>query len=138
VLERLRGKQMRNNNTNYQVGDFLITLKNASMAKNKTLKVANSKKILAIAEALKKMGFLSEVKKEKDGIAISLAYKSKTPVLQNVRLVSKPGLRVYWGVDELDAKRGPSTMLISTPKGLTSLREAVKMRTGGEVLAEIW
>jgi small subunit ribosomal protein S8 len=129
---------MRNNNTNYQVGDFLITLKNASMAKNKTLKVANSKKILAIAEALKKMGFLSEVKKEKDGIAISLAYKSKTPVLQNVRLVSKPGLRVYWGVDELDAKRGPSTMLISTPKGLTSLREAVKMRTGGEVLAEIW
>ena len=129
---------MKNNNTNYQVGDFLITLKNASMAKNKTVKVAGTKKLLALAEALKKMGFLGEVKKEKDGVTMSLAYKSKNPVLQNVRLISKPGLRVYWSVDEIDAKKSPSVLLISTPKGILSSREAVKQRTGGEVIAEIW
>jgi small subunit ribosomal protein S8 len=129
---------MKNNNTNYQVGDFLITLKNAAMARNKTVKVARSNKILALAEALKKMGILSEVKKEKDGILISLTYKNKGPLLQNVKLVSKPGLRVYWTVDDIEAKKGPSTMLISSPKGIVSSKDALKLRTGGEVIAEIW
>ncbi len=129
---------MKNNNTNYQIGDFLITLKNAAMAKNKTVRVANSKKILALAEALKKMGFLAEVKKEKDAIGISLTYKNKTPLLQNVKLVSKPGLRIYYTVDEIGAKRGPSTFVISTPKGILSTKEALKQRTGGEVIAELW
>lgn len=129
---------MKNNNTNYQVGDFLITLKNAAMARNKTVKVAMSKKILSLAEALKKMGYLSEVKKEKDGLTISLTYKSKSPLLQNVKLVSKPGLRVYKGIAEIEEKRGPSTYVISTPMGIISTKEAIKKRTGGEVIAEIW
>lgn len=129
---------MKNNNTNYQVGDFLITLKNAAMARNKTVKVAMSNKILALAEALKKMGFLSEVKKEKDGISLMLSYKNKLPLLQNVKLISKPGLRVYWTVDEIQAKKGPSTLLITSPKGIVSTREALKLRTGGEIIAELW
>ncbi len=138
MSERLVGNTMKNNNTNYQVGDFLITLKNAAMARNKTIEVARSKKISALAEALKKMGFLSEVKKEKDSIKISLAYKSKSPLLQNVKLVSKPGLRVYYSVDQIEAKKGPSTLVISTPKGILSAKEALKTRNGGEVIAEIW
>jgi small subunit ribosomal protein S8 len=123
--------------TNYPVGDFLIKLKNASMAGNKEVRVAGSIKILAIAEALKKLGFLDSVKKDKDGITVSLAFKNKKPLLMDVKLMSKPGLRIYMGVDEIEKKKGPSIYLITTPNGIVSSRQAVKARSGGEVIAEI-
>jgi small subunit ribosomal protein S8 len=123
--------------TNYPVGDFLIKLKNASMAGNKEVKVAASNKILAIAEALKKLGFLDGVKKEKDGIAVTLAFKNKKPLLMDVKLMSKPGLRIYMSADEIGKKKGPSIYLITSPAGIISSREAIKTRMGGEVIAEI-
>ena len=124
-------------NTNYPVGEFLISLKNASMAKNKTVSIKANKEIVAIAEALKKLGYLDEVKKDKLMLNVSLAFRFKKPVLINLKLVSKPGLRIYMGVDEIEKKKGPSTYLISSPKGIISTRDAVKTRTGGEVIAEI-
>ena len=124
-------------NTNYPVGEFLISLKNASMAKNKTVSIKANKEIVAIAEALKKLGYLDEVKKDKLMLNVSLAFRFKKPALINLKLVSKPGLRIYMGVDEIEKKKGPSTYLISSPKGIISTRDAVKTRTGGEVIAEI-
>lgn len=115
----------------------MISLKNASMAGNKEVKVDVSNKIFAIAEALKKSEFLDSVKKEKDGLVVTLAFRNKKPLLMDVKLVSKPGLRVYMKVDEIEAKRGPSTLLITTPKGVITSKEAIKLRTGGEVIAEI-
>lgn len=124
-------------NTNYPVGEFLISLKNASMAKNKKVAIKANKEIVAIAETLKKLGYLDEVKKNKDTLNVSLAFRFKKPVLMNLKLVSKPGLRIYMGVDEIEKKKGPSTYLISSPKGIISTKDAVKTRTGGEVIAEI-
>ena len=109
-------RQVGNMVTNYPVGDFLIKLKNASMAGNKEITVDISNKILAIAEALKKAGFLDSVKKEKNSLTISLAFKNKHPLLMNVKLISKPGLRVYMKVDEIEKKKGPTTFLITTPE----------------------
>jgi len=123
--------------TNYPVGDFLIKIKNVSMSGNKEVKVAGSNKILAVAEALKKLGYLDGVKKDKNGITVSLAFKNKKPVLMDVKLMSKPGLRIYMGVPEIEKKKGPSIYLISSPSGIISSRQAVKMRHGGEVIAEI-
>ena len=123
--------------TNYPVGDFLIKLKNASMAGNKEVKVAASNKILAIAEALKKLGFLDGAKRDKDIITVALAFKNKKPILMDVKLMSKPGLRIYMGVDEINKKKGPSIYLLTSPNGIISSRQAVKMRHGGEVIAEI-
>lgn len=123
---------------NYSVGDFLIKIKNTVMAKNKELIVSTNKGNLAIAEALKKFGYLDNIKKEKDSLTLSLAFRNKRPLLINLRLVSKPGLRIYLGVDEIEKKKGPSTYLISSPKGIISSREAIKQRIGGEVIAEIW
>jgi small subunit ribosomal protein S8 len=133
--------------TNYPVGDFLIKLKNASMAGNKEVKISESKKILAIADAMKKAGFLDSVKKAsgqeglrpggKKEIIVTLSFKDKKPLLMNVKLVSKPGLRVYMKVDEIESKKGPSTFLITTPSGVVTSKEAIKMRTGGEVIAEL-
>ncbi len=124
--------------TNYPVGDFLIRVKNAAMARNKKINVLSNKQIVAIAESLKRLGYLDEVKKEKDGLALSLSFKNKRPVLMNLKLVSKPGLKIYLGVAELEKKKGPSIYLISTPKGIVSSRQAIKERIGGEIIAEIW
>jgi small subunit ribosomal protein S8 len=129
---------MTNTFSNYPVGDFLIRIKNTAMAKNKSLEYKAEKQIVAIAEALKKLGFLDTVKKEKDMLNISLAYKNKKPVIMDLRLISKPGLRIYMGADEIDKKKGPSTYLITSPKGVISSKDAVKGRVGGEVIAEIW
>jgi small subunit ribosomal protein S8 len=124
--------------TNFLVGDFLIRVKNAAMAKNKTLTIKASKQIVAIAEALKKAGFLDGIKNEKGMLTLSLTFKDKKPRLMNVKLVSKPGLRIYLGVDEIEKKKGPSIFLISTPKGVISSLQAIKERVGGEVIAEIY
>jgi small subunit ribosomal protein S8 len=129
---------MTNTFSNYSVGDFLIRIKNTAMAKNKSLEYKAEKQIVAVAEALKKLGFLDSVKKEKDMLNVSLAFKNKKPVIMNLRLISKPGLRIYMGADEIDKKKGPSTYLITSPKGIISSKDAVKGRIGGEVIAEIW
>ena len=131
-------------NTNYPVGEFLIALKNASMAKNKSVTIKANKEIVAIAEALKKLGYLDEVKKaegpeqgRRNMLTVSLAFRFKKPVLMGLKLVSKPGLRIYMGVDEIEKRKGPATYLISSPKGIISTKDAVKNRMGGEVIAEI-
>ena len=139
---------MANTFSNYSVGDFLIRIKNTAMAKNKTLEYKAEKQIVAVAEALKKLGFLDVVKKsrkagsspagEKEVLTVTLAYKNKKPVIMDLKLISKPGLRIYMGADEIDKKKGPSTYLITSPKGVISSKDAVKGRIGGEVIAEIW
>lgn len=128
---------MVSSKTNYSVGDFLIRIKNVGMAKNKEVTVKSNKKLVAVAEALKKMGFLDTVKDAKGVLVATLTFKNKKPRLMDIKLISKPGLRVYMSVDELDKKKGPSVFLISTPKGVMSSLKAIKERVGGEVIAEI-
>jgi len=119
------------------ITDFLIRIKNASMAKNKNVETRLTKKTLAVAESLKKLGFLDEVKKEKGTLKVSLTFKNKRPLIMGLKIVSKPGLRVYIDTFDLAKKKSPSIFLISTPKGIISSREALKLRVGGEVIAEI-
>lgn len=122
---------------NYPLGDFLIRFKNAAHSGSKTFSVPNSKVIHNTALCLKKMGYLSEVTKEKNNLVVQVAYRNKMPVLFSLNLVSKPGLRIYASVDALEKRRKPSTLVISTPAGVLPLKEAVKKRMGGEVLVEI-
>ncbi len=142
MLKKHRGnyfRMMKNNaTTNYVIGDFLIRIKNAAMAKNKEVSVTSNKKLIAVSEALKKMGFVDSIKDEKGILTVKLTYKDKRPRLMDLKLISKPGLRVYMGVDELEKKKSPSIFLISTPKGMVSSLKAIKDRVGGEVIAEIW
>lgn len=123
--------------TTYSLGDFLIQVKNASMAKNKELTVSANKQIVAMAGCLKKLGYLDEVKKDGKNLKLTLAFRYKRPVLMNLKLVSKPGLRIYAKADEIVEKKGPSIFVISTPKGILSSKEAIKARLGGEVIAEL-
>ncbi len=121
----------------YSIGDFLIRLKNMARAKKKEVVLPGNKLILSVAKALEKAGYVEDVKGKDKTVSLSLRYAYKEPVLTNVRLISKPGLRIYKSVGQLEEKRGASILIISTPKGILTHKEAIKERIGGEVIAEI-
>ncbi|RLC32839.1 30S ribosomal protein S8 [Candidatus Woesebacteria bacterium] len=125
-------------NINYSIGDFLVRIKNAALAGKKEMEVDTTKLIESIAKVLKKEGILTEVKKKGDKLTVKLAYRKKEPILMDLKIVSRPGLRIYMGADELSAIKGPSYFVLSTPKGAMTSREAIKERIGGEVIVEIW
>lgn len=122
----------------YPLGDFLIRIKNAAMAGKKDVCVQNTKLILAVANSLKKEGYLEEVKIENGQLNIRLAYRKKQPVILDVKLVSTPGLRVYISSDDLSKRRGPQAVVVSTSKGIMFAKDAIKNNLGGELIAEIF
>ena len=123
--------------TNYPVGDFLIRIKNAALARKKLVVVDKSRLLVAVAEALQRMGYLDKVMAKDQKLEVGLTYKHKEPLLSNLKLVSRPGLRLYRRADFFEKYRGPESFLLSSPKGVISSKEAVKNRIGGEVIAEI-
>ncbi len=124
--------------TNYPVGDLLIRIKNAVRAKNGETSAPHTKFSFAVAKALQKAGYLAEVSQKDGDINMKLAYSHKEPVLIDIKLVSKPGRRIYAGVREIEKKKGPSIFLVSTPEGILTSIEVLKAGKGGEVVAEIW
>lgn len=122
---------------NYPVGDFLIRIKNAALARGKEVEVYKSKFVKDVAKALKEEGFLDKVEEDRGKLKVTLAYAYKKPVVMDIKLISRPSLRVYKGSDELEKIKRPTIFLISTSEGVISSKKAIKKRVGGEVLAEI-
>lgn len=123
--------------TNYHIADFLIRLKNASMANIKELTMPKTNLIEAVAKTLKDEKFLDEVKVEGKNITVKLAIYMKRPVLSDVTVVSRPGLRIYMNADDLSAIKTSEIYIVSTSKGVMSGRAAIKKRLGGEVIAKV-
>lgn len=123
--------------TNYHIADFLIRLKNASMANIKELTMPTTNLIEGVAKALKDEKFLSDFVVKDKKITVKLAIYMKKPVLTNVTIVSRPGLRIYMNVDELESLKSPDIYILSTPKGVMSGKKAIKARLGGEVIAKV-
>lgn len=125
--------------SNYRAGDFLIRIKNSAMARRSELSLTNTKFIHALALSLKEEGFLNDVKLTEGILTVQLAQSHKLPLLMDLRLVSKPGLRVYKSVSELKKRKvGSSILILSTPSGIMSGKKAIKNNLGGEVIVEIW
>lgn len=100
---------------------------------------------LALAELLLREGYVGSVDaRAKDGkknhsLSISLAYKNGRPAISGSKRISKPSRRMYLGVREIHpVKRGHGLLVLSTPGGVMSGKEARVKRLGGEVLFEIW
>jgi small subunit ribosomal protein S8 len=134
-LERLAGEYMSVNN--YTIGDFLVRIKNASSSGSKKVIVSENKLILAVSKKLEELGYISIFKKEKGLIEISIIYKNKEPLLTDIKLISKPGLRVYMSADKIAGFKSPWTYIISTPQGIKTNMEATKENLGGELIAKI-
>jgi len=132
-------KRVGNNMTalNYQIGDFLIRLKNAAQARKKRVQGSNTKMINSLCSLLCDLGYISEIEKSGEKLVVCLRYEKKDPMLMDIKLISKPGLRVYMSASEIKNRKGPSVLIISTSKGLLSSYDAIKKNIGGEALAEV-
>jgi small subunit ribosomal protein S8 len=128
---------------NYVIGDFVIQLKNASLANKKAIVTPYANLSKAVAHVLKKEGFLDDVKEDTiDGkrvLSIAIRYVKRKPAITNVHLVSKPSLRTYIKPTEIARKQGRATIaVLSTNQGILTGKEAIKKGVGGELLFQIW
>ena len=126
------------------IADMLTRIRNAGSARHETVDIPNSKMKKAIAEILLEEGYIKSFQLIDDGtqgvIRVTLKYlPGKEKAIQGLRRVSKPGLRVYAGADELpQVLRGLGIAIISTSKGIMTDKKARAQHVGGEVLAVVW
>ena len=127
-----------------KIADMLTRIRNANQLKYDTVEVIGTKMTLGIAEILKREGYISDFTYEKnikgDKLTLNLKYgEKKERVITGLKRISKPGLRVYAGKDELPTVlNGLGIAIISTSKGIMTDKEARKLSLGGEVVAYIW
>ena len=127
------------------IADMLTRIRNANTAKHDTVDIPASKIKLAIAEILLNEGYIKKYEVIEDGnfktIQITLKYgqDKNEKIITGLKRISKPGLRVYAGKDELPRVLGGlGVAIISTNKGIVTDKEARKLQIGGEVLAFVW
>ncbi len=127
---------------NYPIADFLIRVKNGYKAGKKTISSPSSNFRQSVAEVLKKYGYIKDFSVEGDVkkvINIDLSYAGNTPVLSDMKILSKPGRRLYSTSQSLPWGKTPkSLIIISTSSGIMSQKEAYSKKLGGELIAEIW
>ena len=125
------------------IADMLTRIRNANSARHDTVDVPASNMKKSIAQILLDEGYIKSYQIIDDGtqgvIRIALKYNGKEKVITGLRRVSKPGLRVYVGADELPrVLRGLGVAIISTSKGVMTDKAARAAHVGGEVLAFVW
>ena len=126
------------------IADMLTRIRNANNAKHDTVDIPASNMKKSIAQTLLDEGYIKSFTVEDDGlqgmIHITLKYNAgKEKVISGLRRVSKPGLRVYAGADELPrVLRGLGVAIVSTSKGVMTDKAARAAHVGGEVLAFVW
>lgn len=129
---------------NDPIADMLTRVRNANSAGKPTVSMPSSKKLVELARIMQEEGYIAGFETEKnepcDTLEITLKYgakKSKT--IRGIKRISKPGLRIYAGKDELPRVLGGlGTAIISTSRGVMTDRDARQKGVGGEVIAYIW
>ena len=121
------------------VADMLTRIRNAQMAEKMSVSMPSSKLKVAIAKVLKDEGYIDDFAIRENGakpeLDIALKYYAGRPVIERIERVSKPGLRVYKGKDDLPrVMNGLGVAIVSTPKGVMTDRRARAGNMGGEVL----
>ena len=127
------------------IADMLTRIRNANTAKHDTVDVPASKIKIAIADILVDEGYITKYDIVEDGnfksIRVTLKYGAdkNEKVITGIKRISKPGLRVYAGKDEIPTVLGGlGIAILSTNKGIVTDKEARKLQVGGEVLAFVW
>lgn len=129
---------------NDPIADMLTRVRNANSAGKLTVSMPSSKKLVEIARIMQEEGYIIDYEVEsaspRDILTIELKYgEKKARTIRGIKRISKPGLRIYAGKDELPRVLGGlGTAIISTSKGVMADRDARKNGVGGEVIAYIW
>ena len=125
------------------IADMLTRIRNANNAKHETVDIPASNMKKSIAEILFNEGYIKSYQIVEDGkqgiIRITLKYIGKKQVIQGLRRVSKPGLRIYSGCEDMPkVMNGLGVAIVSTSKGIMTDKKARKENVGGEILAFVW
>jgi len=134
------------------IGDMLIRVKNGYLARKDIVEVPYSKMKEEIAKLLVKEGYLKNVKcqtrlpdgqvsnvKWKKTLVLTLKYQGKRPAIEEVKRISKPGVRIYAKAGEIPkVKYGFGITIVSTSKGIMIDSQAKKKNLGGEVICQVW
>jgi small subunit ribosomal protein S8 len=121
------------------IADLLTRIRNGQTARKPEVSMASSKLKTAIARVLKEEGYVADVRLDSEGqkttLTIGLKYYDGRPVIDRLERVSRPGLRIYRGKDELPkVLGGMGTVIVSTPQGVMTDKQARSIGQGGEVL----
>ena len=121
------------------ISDMLTRIRNAQTARKPSVTLPSSKQKLAVAKVLEQEGYLSSVATEnvdgKETLTLGLKYYQDQPVIERIERVSRPGLRVFKGVDELPVVQGGlGVAIVSTSQGVMTNAQAKAQGHGGEVL----
>ena len=126
------------------IADMLTRIRNANNAKHQTVDIPASNMTKAIAEILVEEGYVKSYQVIEDGkqgtIRVTLKYlQGKQKVIRGIRRVSKPGLRIYAGCEDMPSvMNGLGIAIVSTSKGIMTGKKAKSLNVGGEVLAFVW
>ena len=126
------------------IADLLTRIRNASSAKHETVDIPASNTKKAIAKILVDEGYVKSMQVTEDNkqgmIRLTLKYgENKTPAIQGLRRVSKPGLRIYTSCEKMPkVLKGLGIAIVSTPQGVMTDKQARALNVGGEVLAFVW
>ena len=126
------------------IADLLTRIRNANSAKHETVEIPASNTKKAICQILLDEGYIKDMKVEENNhqgtIVVTLKYgEKKARVIQGLKRISKPGLRIYAGTEDMPrVMRGLGIAIVSTSKGVMTDKQARKAGVGGEVLAFVW
>lgn len=126
------------------IADLLTRIRNANTVGHEVVDVPSSKVKKALVDIMLNEGYIKNVEEYNDGnvsmLRIGMKYgENKQRVITGIKRISKPGLRVYTGKEEIPrVLNGLGTAIISTPKGVIADKEARKLQVGGEVICYIW
>lgn len=125
------------------IADMLTRIRNANNAKHESVDIPASNLKKSIADILTAEGYIKSYTVVEDGkqgiIRVTLKYNGKQKVIQGLRRVSKPGLRVYAGCEDMPrVMNGLGIAIVSTSKGIMTDKAARSNNVGGEILAFVW
>jgi len=129
---------------NDPISDYLTRLRNAASAKHKTVEIPESSVKREITRVLLRERFINRYIRIRDGkqglLRVYLKYSDEgVSVIDGLKRVSKPGRRIYYSVDEIPrVLNGLGTMILTTPAGIITDRQARKLHVGGEPICIIW
>ena len=129
---------------NDSLSDMLARIKNAHQAKKVSTSCLKSKLNINVLNVLKEEGYIRdfkdiELRKGVSSIQIELKYFNGSPVIKKIKRISKPGIRIYSKISELNKPYGGlGISILSTPKGVMSDHQAKKNNVGGEILCEVF
>lgn len=128
--------------SDYLVADTLIRIKNSYKAGHREVSVPYSKVIHFLCKILEEQGFIEgmQIGKDKKEIILKLKFNKRKPALTDLRIISKPSLRIYVGRKNLPRRGfgGLGIVIISTSSGLMTATNAAKKGLGGELICEVW